>query len=284
MPATALSVNINKVALLRNSRHLSIPDVCRSARICLEAGAQGVTVHPRPDERHIRSADVPAIAEVLHEFSRAKSGGAPNSEALPEFNIEGNPFDANGRFLELVRETRPAQCTLVPDSPDQPTSDHGFDVAADRTRLEPVIRELRDLGIRVSVFMDADNLAGIRELAEIGAQRIELYTEPYAAAFERRRETAQSPAASGDANANFERVLGEFARAAQAASEVGLGINAGHDLSLENLPEFLRGVPNVLEVSIGHALIAEAIFRGLDRTVRDYLDVIQSGQGAKDIS
>ncbi|MCR9141472.1 MAG: pyridoxine 5'-phosphate synthase [bacterium] len=272
MKTTALSVNINKIALLRNARHLSIPDVRRATRVCLSAGAQGVTVHPRPDERHIRGVDVPAIAEELREFMQANSGATAHP---PEFNIEGNPFDANGRFLELVRETKPAQCTLVPDSPDQPTSDHGFDVAADAARLRPVIQELRDLGIRISVFMDADNLDGIRALADLGAHRIELYTEPYAAAFESKSGAARNPAAAlSSADDRFERILDEFAQAARTAVDAGLGVNAGHDLSLENLPEFIRRVPNVLEVSIGHALIAEAIFRGLDETVREYLKVI----------
>jgi pyridoxine 5-phosphate synthase len=275
MKTTALSVNINKVALLRNSRHLTIPDVRRAARVCLEAGAQGITVHPRPDERHIRGADVYDLARVLSEEFQtppAPTGSAQAGAGRPEFNIEGNPFDANGRFLQLVREVRPAQCTLVPDSPDQPTSDHGFDVAADGDRLRPVIQELRDARIRVSVFMDADNLAGIRTLADLGADRIELYTEPYAAAFEGLRAGAQ-------ARDDLKRALDGFAEAARVAGDAELGVNAGHDLSLENLPEFLRRVPNVLEVSIGHALIAEAIFRGLDRTVRDYLDVMAGAHG-----
>lgn len=268
MHTTALSVNINKVALLRNSRHLIIPEVPRAARVCLDAGAQGVTVHPRPDERHIRGSDVYTIAEVLRDhLSKA------------EFNIEGNPFDENGLFLELVREVRPAQCTLVPDSPDQPTSDHGFDIAADGARLKPVIAGLRALGIRISVFMDADNLEGIRALADLGANRIELYTEPYAAAFEAARTIALSTAATptgSSAESKLDQSVEEFARAARTAAEVGLGINAGHDLSLENLPRFLNHVPNVLEVSIGHALIGEAIFRGLEQTVRDYLAVIET--------
>lgn len=243
---TALSVNLNKVALLRNARHLTIPDIERAARVCLAAGAAGLTVHPRPDERHIRAADVPLIAGVL------QAAGAG------EFNMEGNPFDANGRFLELVQATGPAQCTLVPDSPDQATSDHGFDIAADGDRLRPVIADLKSRGIRVSVFMDADNLDGIRALARLGADRIELYTEPYAAAF-----------LSGDAQ-RLESSLAEFRTASQTAQAAGMAVNAGHDLNLENLPPFLAAVPNVLEVSIGHALIAEAIFRGLDQTVRDY--------------
>ncbi|MEQ9367350.1 MAG: pyridoxine 5'-phosphate synthase [Leptospirales bacterium] len=280
MNTTALSVNINKVALLRNARHLTIPDVRRAARVCLAAGAQGVTVHPRPDERHIRGADVDDLAEVLREFAPdARTAGDAGESTPPksaiEFNIEGNPFDANGRFLQLVRETKPAQCTLVPDSPDQPTSDHGFDVLADAARLGPVIQELRALDIRVSVFMDAENLDGIRALSELGAHRIELYTEPYAAAFERHRAEVRSPAAAGPTSADhLERTVEAFAEAARVAHAAGLGVNAGHDLSLENLPFFLGRVAHVLEVSIGHALIAEAIFQGLEQTVRDYLDVI----------
>lgn len=279
MQTTALSVNINKVALLRNSRHLSIPDVARAARVCLDAGAQGVTVHPRPDERHIRGTDVYLIAEVFRNFAHEYEGERHhgfNPEFNPEFNMEGNPFDANGRFLELVREIRPAQCTLVPDSPDQATSDHGFDVDADGQRLRPIIALLRDQGIRVSVFMDADNLTGIRALAELGTDRIELYTEPYAAAFERAklaRPDSPEHAAARDA---FEKTLKQFTAAAVVANEVGLDVNAGHDLNLENLPRFLREVPGVLEVSIGHALIGEAIFRGLTRTVQDYLAAINT--------
>ena len=263
---TALSVNLNKVAHLRNTRHLEIPDVRRAALVCLQAGAQGLTVHPRPDERHIRASDVPAIAEVLREF-RAQS------KTHVEYNIEGNPFDTSGRFLELVRHTRPDQCTLVPDSPDQATSDHGFDVAADAKRLAPLLAELRDRGIRSSVFMDADNLEGIRALKELGADRIELYTEPYAAEFE--RANGGDPKNLPELNAALDKRVAMFAKAATVAKQSGLGVNAGHDLNLENLPRFLSEVPGVLEVSIGHALIGEAIFRGLEQTVRDYLQITE---------
>lgn len=242
---TALSVNLNKVALLRNSRTLGIPDVIAAARVSLEAGAAGVTVHPRPDQRHIRPDDVRALARLLAE-----------SYAGREFNIEGNPLERG--FMDLVREVRPDQCTLVPDSPDQATSDHGWRPAADGPRLKPIIAELKALGCRVSVFMDAETelIAG---LAGLGADRVELYTEPYAAA-----------ASAGAPEAQLQR----FRAAARAATELGLGVNAGHDLNQKNLAPFLRAVPDVLEVSIGHALFSEAIFDGLAPTVRAYLAAI----------
>lgn len=246
---TALSVNLNKVALLRNSRALGIPDVLQAARVSLDAGAAGVTVHPRPDQRHIRPDDVRALAQLLAE-----------SYAGREFNIEGNPLERG--FMDLVRAVRPDQCTLVPDSPEQATSDHGWQPADDGPRLKPLIAELKSLGCRVSVFMDADP-ALIAGLAGLGADRVELYTEPYAAA-----------ASAGAPEAQLER----FAAAARAATALGLGVNAGHDLNQKNLAPFLRAVPNVLEVSIGHALFSEAIFDGLASTVRAYLAAIQSAR------
>jgi pyridoxine 5-phosphate synthase len=239
---TKLSVNLNKVALLRNSRTIGIPSVVGAARVCIGAGAQGLTVHPRPDERHIRSTDVYELAELL------------STEPTVEFNIEGNPFPG---FMEIVREVRPTQCTLVPDSPDAFTSDHGWNLAADGKRLEPIIKELQDLGIRVSLFMDAD-LTAIERAGETGTDRIELYTEPYAAAYGTVAE---------------ESVFASFASAARKAHEIGIGINAGHDLNLRNLGRFCS-IPEILEVSIGHALVSDALEMGLAGAVRAYLQVL----------
>jgi len=237
---TRLSINLNKVALLRNSRHLGIPSVLRAAEIGIQAGAQGVTVHPRPDQRHIRPSDV-------HDLSRLLAG-----HPGIEFNIEGNPFP---EYMDLVRAVRPAQCTLVPDSEDALTSDHGWDLRRDGERLAPLIRELHDFGVRVSLFMDADGDEW--QLArQIGADRVELYTEPYAAAF---------------ARSDYSGSLSLFAKAAAAAQSAGLGVNAGHDLNLANLRPFCAGIPGLLEVSIGHALIADALEMGLAVAVRAYL-------------
>lgn len=244
---TALSVNVNKIALLRNQRDLTIPNVVALSRIALEAGASGITVHPRPDERHIRSHDVHDLAAMLKDWPRA------------EFNIEGNPFH---NLMPLVRELRPQQCTFVPDSSDQATSDHGWDLAANAERLAPLIDEARALGVRVSLFMDADAQAMARAKA-IGADRVELYTEPYARAFATARESS---------------VLADVAAAADAARRLGLGVNAGHDLNRDNLGPFLAAVPGVLEVSIGHALIADALELGLVETVRAYLRAIASAR------
>ncbi|MGH8079420.1 MAG: pyridoxine 5'-phosphate synthase [Lysobacter sp.] len=246
---TVLSVNVNKIAVLRNSRGGGEPDVLRAARVCLDAGAHGITVHPRPDARHIRDYDVLALAELAHARG-------------VEFNIEGNPFAPPRAgypgLFELCRLTRPAQATLVPDGDDQLTSDHGFDFERDANKLHPRIAELRELGCRVSVFADVDR-EGIERAAELGAQRVELYTGPYAQAF---------------ADGRAEHALVLFADAARRAQAAGLGVNAGHDLSQANLGAFLRGVPNVLEVSIGHALISEALYDGLEATVRSYVAVI----------
>lgn len=236
---TKLSVNLNKIALLRNQRDIGIPSVTKAAETCVQAGAHGITVHPRPDERHIRYSDVYELKEML----------------AVEFNIEGNPFP---RFMELVREIRPTQCTLVPDSPEQSTSDHGWDLAKEGNRLIPIVRELVDLGIRVSLFMDPD-IEQVPLAKEVGADRIELYTEPYAKAF-----------SSGD----VEESLLKYAKAARVAQEAELGINAGHDLNLDNLGRFCANVPDVLEVSIGHALTAEALWVGLERTVGEYLRIL----------
>jgi pyridoxine 5-phosphate synthase len=241
---TALSVNVNKIALLRNTRHLGIPDVVALSRLALEAGAQGITVHPRPDERHIRSRDVHELAALLRLWPHA------------EFNIEGNPTH---NLMQFVRELRPHQCTLVPDSVEQFTSDHGWSLPADMDRLRPLVAEAHDLGVRVSLFMDPLPEA-MRHAAELGADRVELYTEAYARAHGTPQQAAQ---------------LQRYAAAAQAAQAVGLGVNAGHDLNRTNLTDFLRAVPGVLEVSIGHALIADALELGLAETVRDYQRCIQ---------
>ena len=250
---TALSVNLNKVALLRNARNADVPSVLHAARIAVAAGADGITVHPRSDLRHIRPADVFALAENL----------------TVELNIEGNPFheaqaDYPG-FLAIVERVRPAQCTLVPDSPGQLTSDHGWDFGRDGERLRPVIARLRSWGCRVSLFVDPDPEAAARPRA-LGADRVELYTEAYAHAHAR-----------GAAAAELER----YARAARAAQAAGLGVNAGHDLSLRNLEDFCRAVANVLEVSIGQALIADALELGLAETVRRYRACLVRAQAAR---
>jgi pyridoxine 5-phosphate synthase len=241
---TALSVNVNKIALLRNQRALAIPSVVGLATIALAAGAHGITVHPRPDERHIRAGDVRELAALLKDWPQA------------ELNIEGNPHQ---NLMPFVRELRPQQCTFVPDSEQQATSDHGWNLGADGQRLAPLIAEARTLGVRVSLFMDAD--APAMALAQaIGADRVELYTEPY----------AQAWATPGQA-----RVLADFAAAAAAAQRAGLGVNAGHDLNRDNLGPFLSGVAGVLEVSIGHAFIADALELGIAETVRAYRRIIE---------
>lgn len=240
---TALSVNLNKVALVRNTRHLGIPSVTRAATLCLQAGAQGITVHPRPDARHIRADDVRDLQTLLKAWPRA------------EFNIEGNPFH---NLMDFVRELRPQQCTFVPDSEGQFTSDHGWDLRADADRVRPLIAAVKALGVRVSLFMDADP-AAMPLARAVGADRVELYTEPYAEAWGTPRQDDE---------------LRRFAAAAKAAQDAGLGVNAGHDLNRDNLADFLRGVPGVLEVSIGHALIADALEIGYAATVREYLAAI----------
>lgn len=244
---TALSVNVNKVALVRNTRHLGIPSVTRAATLCLQAGAHGITVHPRPDQRHIRTHDVHDLAALLKDW--------PDRE----YNIEGNPFH---NLMPFVRELRPHQVTFVPDSEGQFTSDHGWRFPDDAERLRPLIAECRDLGVRVSLFMDADAPAMAHARA-VGADRVELYTEPYAAAFGTPQQAEQ---------------LARFRAAAQAALDAGLGVNAGHDLNRDNLTPFLRTVPGVSEVSIGHALMADALELGYAATVADYLRCIERAQ------
>jgi len=245
---TKLSVNLNKIALLRNQRNIGIPSVIEAAGTVIKAGAHGITVHPRPDERHIKYADVYELAEIM----------------TVEFNIEGNPF--LGRYMEIVSEVRPNQATLVPDTPDANTSDHGWNLETDKEKISPVIKELKAMGIRVSLFMDAD-VGGIMTAREIGADRIELYTEPYARTF----RTGES----------VDEISQHYARAARAAEGAGLGVNAGHDLNLNNLGKFLAEVPGVLEVSIGHALIAEALEMGLHNTVKEYLKVLRESTRAQ---
>jgi len=246
---TRLSVNLNKIALLRNARTLGIPSVTRAASIALDAGAHGITVHPRPDARHIRIEDVRELAALLR------------SRPAAEFNIEGNPFEG---LVAIAREVMPQQCTLVPDEPGAVTSDHGWDIDRDGARLRPLIAELKSAGIRVSLFMDPVP-AAMAAVRELGADRIELYTEPYARAFGSASERAE---------------VEKYAAAARAAQQAGLGINAGHDLNQQNLPRFLTGVPGVLEVSIGHALVADALEAGLAATVRGYLAAIARAGGA----
>jgi pyridoxine 5-phosphate synthase len=245
----ALSVNLNKIALIRNSRDTTNPSITEHARMCIAAGADGITVHPRPDQRHIRAQDCFDLAGMLQV----------------EFNIEGNPMagprssDRSGvgdypGFMELVREIRPAQCTLVPDGDSQLTSDHGFDLKRDGDTVAPLVADLKSLGIRTSLFMDPEP-EQIRLAGQIGADRIELYTESYAKAF-----------SNGD---NLDQVLRQFIEAAEVAAEEGLGLNAGHDLDLNNLPRFTT-VPGLLEVSIGHALTVDAIRMGLASAVAAY--------------
>lgn len=243
MNKTSLSVNLNKVALVRNTRHLGIPSVTRAATLCLQAGAQGITVHPRPDARHIRAEDVHDLARLLGDWPGR------------EFNIEGNPFH---NLMDFVRELKPRQATFVPDSEGQFTSDHGWNFPDDASRLAPLIAEARDLGVRVSLFMDPvpEAMASARA---VGADRVELYTEAWA----RAHGTSDAP-----------RVLALYAASARAALDAGLGVNAGHDLSQDNLMEFLLGVPGVEEVSIGHALISDALESGYAATVQAYLACI----------
>ncbi|MGK0440652.1 MAG: pyridoxine 5-phosphate synthase [Pseudohongiellaceae bacterium] len=247
--STDLSINLNKIALIRNSRDTEHPNICDHALRCIEYGADGITVHPRPDQRHIRADDCFKLAKILKV----------------EFNIEGNPFadpmksDRKGvsdypGFMELVREIKPAQCTLVPDSNQQLTSDHGFDLTKTGDQVSPIIEELKSMGIRVSLFMDPD-LEQIKLAKEIGTDRIELYTGPYAEACEK--------------NEDIETVFQQFHQAAELAENIGLGLNAGHDLNLHNLTKF-ASVPELLEVSIGHFLTVDAIDMGLENAIKAY--------------
>ena len=247
---TALSVNLNKVALVRNTRNLGLPSVLFAAAVCLDAGAHGITVHPRPDARHIRAQDVQDLAGLL-------ARDWPDAE----FNIEGNPFH---NLMDFVRECRPHQATFVPDSESQATSDHGWTFPDDADRLRPLIAEAKALGVRVSLFMDpAPEM--MAEAKAVGADRVELYTEGYAAS------RGTSRAAS---------VLALYAEAARAAQAVGLEVNAGHDLSRDNLTDFLRAVPDVKEVSIGHAFVSDALELGYTAATQDYLRCIADARRA----
>ncbi|UZJ45619.1 pyridoxine 5'-phosphate synthase [Marinimicrobium sp. C6131] len=248
MNSTKLSVNLNKIALIRNSREGNYPDVARFGQICLDAGADGLTVHPRPDQRHIRPDDVFALNQLVQQHPGI------------EFNIEGNPnaeaIGAYPGFMALVRQTRPHQCTLVPDSNDQLTSDHGFDLTRSGDALRPIIEELHELGCRVSLFMDPDP-AQIDLARTIGADRIELYTGPYAAAHKAH-------------NSELHTLLEQYRAATEHARHIGLGVNAGHDLNLDNLGQFLH-IPGIDEVSIGHALTVDALTMGMATAVHAYL-------------
>lgn len=246
---TALSVNLNKIALLRNSREGNYPNVVEHAQLCIDQGAEGITVHPRPDQRHIRPSDVRQLAALVSPIADV------------EFNIEGNPFapamaDYPG-FIELVEETQPDQCTLVPDGDDQLTSDHGFDLTSSGKQLAPIIQRLQKQGMRVSLFMDP-NLEQIKLASQIGADRIELYTGPYAAAW-----------GTDQLQAVFEQHLA----AAELATELGMGVNAGHDLNLDNLTKF-ASIPGLLEVSIGHAFTVDSLAMGMANAVQAYRELL----------
>ena len=247
--STALSVNLNKVALVRNTRHLGIPSVTRAATLCLQAGASGITVHPRPDARHIRPDDVLELAYLMKAW--------PDKE----FNIEGNPLhNLMDCVADLIARKLPVhQVTFVPDGEGQFTSDHGWNFPQDANRLRPLIAQVHAWGLRVSLFMDATPDA-MAQAKAIGADRVELYTEPYAASWATPDQTAQ---------------LDRFANAARAALAAGLGVNAGHDLNRDNLAVFARAMPGLSEVSIGHALIADALELGYTETVKQYLHCLR---------
>lgn len=237
---TRLSVNINKVATLRNARGENVPDVVKFAIDCEKLGAQGITVHPRPDERHITHADVYALKQVV----------------TTEFNIEGYPAP---EFIDLVTEVRPAQVTLVPDAPSALTSNAGWDVIANADFLRDICARLSKAGIRSSIFVDADP-DQVRKAAEVGAKSVELYTKPYADNYSIDREAAVAP----------------FVKASQTALEIGIGLNAGHDLNLENLEFFHKSLPHLDEVSIGHAIISDALYLGIGETIRQYLNCLKN--------
>ena len=253
MSSTALSINLNKIALLRNSREGNYPSPVEFGRLCIEAGCHGITDHPRPDQRHIRPDDVHELAELCRKYSNI------------EFNVEGNPFAGEigeyPGFLKLVEETHPDQVTLVPDNDDQLTSDHGFNLKVDGDRIRPIIQQLHVQGIRVSLFMDPDP-EQITLARDVGANRIELYTGPYAWAYERN-------------DPNLEDLFQHYDQAASAAQDIGLGVNAGHDLNLENLPKFLQ-IPDILEVSIGHAFTADSLLLVMNNCVEAYLNIVQA--------
>ncbi len=254
---TLLSVNVNKVAVLRNSRGGQLPDVVHAAQTALRAGCDGITVHPRPDLRHIHPSDCVAIRALLdsQEFSGR------------ELNIEGNPFaPANAQYpglLAIIQQTRPEQVTLVPDGDAQITSDHGWRIRENAARLGPMIASMRACGARVSLFVDDDiDESELRSARDLGAERIEIYTGPYAHAF--------------DVDNDKHDALSRCARASATACALGLGVNAGHDLSQSNLAALLQAAPGICEVSIGHALINDALYVGLDSAVRAYLKIVSA--------
>jgi|TARA_B110001452_G_scaffold89522_1_gene73437 pyridoxine 5-phosphate synthase len=241
----ALSINLNKIALIRNSREGNYPNVISHAQLCIDEGVEGITVHPRPDQRHIRPIDVRQLNQLVSPLSTV------------EFNIEGNPFapslgDYPG-FIALVKESQPEQCTLVPDNNDQLTSDHGFDLNITGEQLMPIIQDLKAQGIRVALFMDPDP-AQIRLAAQVGADRVELYTGPYAAAW---------------GTDNLDRLFQRHLAAAELATSLGMGVNAGHDLNLDNLAKF-ASIPSLLEVSIGHAFTVDSLAMGMTNALRAY--------------
>ena len=236
---TRLSVNINKVALIRNSRGEHLPDLVQIAKDCESFGAQGITVHPRPDERHIRYSDIPKLKEVVRT----------------EFNIEGNP---SPRFMELVIKNKPHQCTLVPDAPDVLTSDQGWDTIAQGSFLKDIIVQLKEAGTRVSLFVDAEE-GFVEGAKEVGADRIEFYTGKYAKNFK----------------ADSQKAVESHTRCSKLANEIGIEINAGHDLNLENLQFYKDNVEDLKEVSIGHALISDALYFGLENTIQMYLNYLK---------
>ena len=246
---TALSINLNKIALIRNSREGDYPSLVEHAERCIEYGADGITVHPRPDQRHIRPDDVRLLSALVTPM--------PNIE----FNIEGNPFASPCKdypgLINLVEETKPDQCTLVPDSDSQLTSDHGFDLSAQGDQLKPIIKYLQSLGVRVSLFMDPD-VEQIKLASDIGADRIELYTGPYAAAWNTDR---------------LETVFQHHFESAKLANSLGIGVNAGHDLNLHNLKKF-ASIDNLLEVSIGHAFTVDSIAMGMQAAINSYKNLL----------
>ena len=251
--STRLSINLNKVALIRNSRDTTIPGIIEAAVTVIDAGAQGITVHPRPDMRHIRPSDVYDLAELLAK--PAYSG--------IEFNIEGNPHagpEDNGYpgFMALVAAVKPHQATLVPDDPSQLTSDHGWNLTDEASRLKPLVDKLNSIGVRVSCFMDTD-LEQLAKAQRLGADRIEFYTGPYADHY---------------GSAEEDKILAEFVAAGACASELGLGVNAGHDLNQDNLARFCSSVAAVAEVSIGHAIISDALWLGFAATVKRYRSIL----------
>jgi pyridoxine 5-phosphate synthase len=242
---TALSINLNKIALIRNSREGNYPSVVEHAKTCIDCGVDGITVHPRPDQRHIRPDDVRQLAALTRSFDEV------------EFNIEGNPFaDALGSYpglIALVQETQPDQCTLVPDADNQLTSDHGFDLTQQADALLPIIDQIKAMGVRVSLFMDPD-LQQIKLASDVGADRIELYTGPYAAAW---------------GSNQLENLFQQHLDAAKLATSLGMGVNAGHDLNLDNLAKF-ASIPDLLEVSIGHAFTVDSLNMGMVSALRAY--------------